>query len=65
MAHYEVKSKHVTIEFTNKFDEAFDAYRNASLPRQLVKITSVGNRAVRRVVEQRNEIVHHADRVRV
>lgn len=56
--YFEVRSKGTVIEYTSKRGEAWDAYKDASLPREIVQITVVGNRAFRQVVEARSEIQH-------
>lgn len=57
--YFEVRSKGTTIEYTDRFADAYDAYKNAPLPRDIVKIAVVAGRGFRSVIEKMGEIRHN------
>lgn len=56
--YYEVLSKGTMVEYTDKRGEAFEAYFASGLPREIVRIDIVGNRATRTVIERTSAIRH-------
>jgi len=52
---FEVRSKGTVIEFTNKRQEAYEAYFDAATPREVISINAFGHRTV---VERTSDIRH-------
>ena len=55
---FEVRSKGTMIEYTDKYVEAWDAFRSAPLPREIIKVNVVAGRGFRTVIERLGEIRH-------